>query len=230
MLNSASATQTAEAISATQTAEAISAALTESKPPPITIAPSSDTPIPSVPVLTCDDEPEDPRFKQYWTEEFRDRLGCPELPTITIDNGGFVEQRFERGYMVWVEAEDFHFAFVNPKQNSDGRWYQMHRDKLVVSPEGGSSPSCGPTAEAKRTDENGPVRGFSALWCADELSVELYEEIGPAVGPEEDKKDKGNLLLKFEEGYMLRDSNGNDYILIRESGDRLVEEGYYIRK
>jgi hypothetical protein len=232
------AAQTAEANQAAQTAEANQAAQTaeanrptqvvrEASAPPTNIPIPSDAPTPSVATLTCDDEPEDPKFSRYWTGEVRENLGCPELPAIEPANavgGKFAEQRFDNGFMVWVPSKEdgeLFFALIDKNE----KWVQS-KLKIIIAlsnfDDEKPSPIC--NSDQKPHQEYGPRSGFSVLWCSEDLP----SAIGQATGYQY-PSDKG-LLLKFEKGYMLRDAKGDDYILYRD-GDRVTtERGTYVQK
>jgi hypothetical protein len=219
---------------ATQTAEADRPArvVREASASPINTPIPSDTPTPPVPTAPCvGGEPEDPRFEQYWTDEFKVKLDCPELPTIS--SGGFAEQEFERGYMVWVGKGDLHFALYHEKDDEKtGKWIQVKVKEKYPNDwnQHGPSPLCDEVRDKKLYDDyydvnKGPKSGFSMLWCA----KELYGATGRPQN--EEGEASGNLLLEFQNGYMLRDSRNRDYILTRTDGESGIDEGgTYIQK
>lgn len=146
-------------------------------------------PMPS-PTAVAQTEPQcprapDPRFQALWTGERDLRFGL-RCPIQELRGGLVAEQAFERGHMLWREADRTIFVFFN-----DGKW-RSYPDRWQ---EGMPEYSCeaSPPAGLVR-----PKRGFGLVWCK-ELGVK--EGLGWAT---EDERGYSSEWQIFELGQLIR--------------------------
>ncbi|GAB4457051.1 MAG: hypothetical protein Kow0031_38040 [Anaerolineae bacterium] len=141
-------------------------------------------------------------------EKYQSRLGCPVAAAV---GGEFAEQPFQNGFMIWTGIYGEIYTMVGEKTGYWDMW-----DKKTVDSYGSSDTgSC-----TVRVPEGfyQPVRGFGAVWCANPA---LQKEIGYGLSPE--YAVSNNLIQKFENGVMLRDSKGRVFVLF-DSGMTFVRE------
>jgi YVTN family beta-propeller protein len=168
-------------------------------PPPPTPAPT-DTPTPW-PTLTpepvpahsvvpteqrCDPAPH-ALFEPFWSgdDSVRLRLGCP---IQELQDGFMAEQVFERGNMLWREADRSVFVLYD-----DGHWLSL----VDAWTEGMPEYSCTASAPQNLLE---PRRGFGLVWCSQQgvkegLGWAIAEEVGHA-----------NSWQAFEGGVMIASS------------------------
>jgi YVTN family beta-propeller protein len=162
--------------------------------PPSPVPTSTPTPWPTltpqpVPRSTASAEPTctqatAARFQSLWASASALRLGL-RCPTQAGQSGLIAEQAFERGLMLWREADRTVFVLYK-----DGQW-RSFADRWQ---EGMSIYSCEGTAPA---DLLRPQRGFGLVWCAEQG---VKEGLGWAVGDEKGYTDTWQL---FEQGQMI---------------------------
>nr|MBC7244043.1 YncE family protein [Chloroflexota bacterium] len=167
-------------------------------PPPPTPTPThTPTPWPTLtpqpePSLTATIIPEPscqrvpgPPFAGRWMSEpaLRLGLGCP---TEEMQGGFIAEQPFERGYMIWREADRNIFVLYN-----DGQWHSFADQWQEGMPEY----SCTATPPGGFLQ---PKRGFGLVWCAQRA---VKEGLGWA-----NTEERGNTTewQAFERGQMIR--------------------------
>jgi len=129
-----------------------------------------------------------PLFAGYWQSDgsLRLGLGCPES---TAQGGSAAEQSFERGLMLWREADKTVFVLFN-----DGVWrsYADHWQEGM------------PELSCDATPPDGlylPKRGFGLVWCSEKgvregLGWALDEESGSWV--EWQPFERGEMLISGE--------------------------------
>jgi len=125
-----------------------------------------------------------PPFEAYWTADraLRLALGCP---SDELRSGFVAEQPFERGYMVWREADHTIFVFYD-----DGVWFGA----LDRWQEGMAELSCQAAAPSGLQQ---PKRGFGLVWCS---GPGVKEGLGWALGEEQGQTDEWQA---FENGQMM---------------------------
>ncbi len=132
---------------------------------------------------SCKQAPAAP-FGAYWSADrkLRLELGCP---SGELRSGAMAEQDFERGFMVWREADRTIFVFYD-----DGVWRRTHDDWQEGMPE----LACEATAPSGMQQ---PKRGFGLVWCTDAAA---RQGLGWAI-----KEEKGysNEWQTFDNGEMM---------------------------
>jgi YVTN family beta-propeller protein len=146
------------------------------------------TPEPSATIVVqvepaCRQAPSPP-FGDYWLSDraLRLALGCP---SDELRSGSMAEQIFERGHMVWREADRTIFVFY-----SDGVWRSVPDRWQDGMPEIG----CAATAPSGLQQ---PKRGFGLVWCTE---AGVKEGLGWAVGEEQGHT---NEWQTFDHGQMM---------------------------
>jgi YVTN family beta-propeller protein len=134
--------------------------------PTLTLEPSPTVAVQVEPA--CKQAPSPP-FDDYWLSDraLRLALGCP---SDELRSGLMAEQAFERGYMVWREADRAILVFYD-----DGVWRSVADRWQDGMPE----ISCEATAPSGLQQ---PKRGFGLVWCTE---PGLKEGLGWAVGEEQ---------------------------------------------
>jgi hypothetical protein len=147
-------------------------------------------------------------FSKVWAR-YETELGCP----IQIEpiGGSFAEQPFENGYMFWSQILDLFIVTIGHEK---GTWYRIDRKEVEARYSDASGVSCKIEVPPGLVQ---PISGFGAIWCG---WPEIREEIGFATT--EEFGTSNTLLQPFENGAILRDSNGFVYILF--------DDGSYIRE
>jgi YVTN family beta-propeller protein len=125
-----------------------------------------------------------PPFGTHWSvdKELRVALGCP---SGEVRSGSMAEQTFERGFMVWREADRTIFVFYD-----DGVWRSTHDDWQDGMPELGCEASA-PSGLQQ------PKRGFGLVWCT---GPGVKEGLGWAVVEEQGQT---NEWQTFDNGQMM---------------------------
>jgi hypothetical protein len=168
-------------------------------------------------IALCPFEPQG-EFRALWQrDETRTRLGCPMLERPS--SGYWAEQRFERGSMYWSSEPDL---FVVTIGNGKGSWYLIRQSEATWPWSPGTSCQPQVTPEPGTSQPLQPVRGFGGVWC---FYDDMQAQIGFATADEFGTY--GNLWQEFEGGYLLRDSRGNVYLLLRDGG---ANRGSYLRE
>jgi YVTN family beta-propeller protein len=149
--------------------------------PTLTPEPSPSVVVQVEPV--CKQAPSPP-FGDYWLSDraLRLALGCP---SDELRSGSMAEQSFERGHMVWREADRTMFVFY-----SDGVWRSLPDRWQDGMPE----ISCGATAPSGLQQ---PKRGFGLVWCTE---PGVKEGLGWALGEEQGHT---NEWQTFDHGQMM---------------------------
>lgn len=163
----------------------------------------------------CPVEPEGD-FASLW-RKYQSRLGCPDPNQIEPLAGLFAEQLFENGQLFWsAEAE----IFIAVLGTDRGQWL-LFPENVADWEEGDPDLSCnlGPPPPGLVQ----PIRGFGALWCADES---LRQTLGWATDTERGFEDEVDLLQTFETGFIFRDSDG----LTNNLAYILFDDGTYVRE
>jgi hypothetical protein len=97
--------------------------------------------------------------------------GCPKETVSSI----VVQQSFENGFMIWVEAEQMIYTFYYPQGTSSHAPYKSFIDNFSEGdPE--SDPTIVPPAGLYQ-----PIRGFGLLWRSD---PSVRDRLGWATAPE----------------------------------------------
>ncbi len=136
-------------------------------------------------------------LKRAWNK-YETRLGCP---TGEMVGGEFAEQSFENGYMTWSGIYQEIYAIVG---DTSGRWRWFDQKTTdSYGPSDTGSCSANPPAGLYQ-----PVRGFGAVWCA---NPDLRRDIGYARNQEYGIST--NLIQKFENGVIIRDSQKRVFVL-----------------
>lgn len=132
---------------------------------------------------SCKETPAPP-FDAYWAADraLRLALGCP---ADELRSGFMAEQAFERGYMVWREADRSIFVLYG-----DGAWRSFSDHWLEGMPELG----CEATPPSGLQQ---PKRGFGLVWCTE---PGVKEGLGWAVDEEQGYT---NEWQTFEHGQMM---------------------------
>jgi len=133
--------------------------------------------------LSCKRVP-GPRFDAYWAGNARLRLGL-DCPVEELQKGFLAEQTFERGHMVWREADRTIFVFYNDGvwRSFPDRWREgMPEYSCEASPPGGLLQ---------------PKRGFGLVWCAERG---VKEGLGWATAEEQGYTNEWQV---FEHGQMI---------------------------
>jgi hypothetical protein len=168
---------------------------------------------------SCKLEPGD-SFKEIW-EDFEGELGCPLQQVIL---GQYAEQPYQNGYMVWSAIPDPDLFFVMVGQDK-GEWYLVDQKEVdSYSPRDGIACDVG---DPPSKDLFQPVRGFGAIWCNRD---DIRDQIG--WGTQEEFAVVDNQLQPFENGFLLRNSQRDVYVLMREDSvaqQRNVPAGVYVR-
>lgn len=143
-------------------------------------------------------------------EKYQSRLGCPVAAAV---GGEFAEQPFQNGFMIWTGIYQEIYAMVG---DTTGYWAWFDKE---------TTDSYGPSDEGSCTVRvpSGlvqPVRGFGAVWCA---NPELAKDIG--FGTKAEYGVGNNLIQKFEDGVMIRDSLGQVYALFNNGMSYVREKG-----
>jgi YVTN family beta-propeller protein len=125
-----------------------------------------------------------PRFDVYWSGDISLRLGLG-CPAEEIQSGFMAEQAFERGHMLWREADRTIFVLFN-----DAVW----RSFPDLWHEGISDYSCKATPPGNLLQ---PKRGFGLVWC-NEKGVK--EGLGWAA---DEERGCSNAWQQFERGEMI---------------------------
>ena len=125
-----------------------------------------------------------PPFGAYWAADRKLRLalGCP---SDELRSGFMAEQTFERGLMVWREADRTILVLYD-----DGVWRSVPDRWQDGMPER----SCGATAPSGLLQ---PKRGFGLVWCTE---PGVKEGLGWAVGEEQGRT---NEWQTFDQGQMM---------------------------
>jgi hypothetical protein len=129
--------------------------------------------------------------------------------------GQYAEQPFQNGYMIWsaIPDPDLFFAMVSEPRSE---WYLVdQREVDSFSPTDGVSCDVGEPPVSGLVQ---PVRGFGAIWCNRD---DIRDRIG--WGTQEEFAVVDNQLQPFENGFLLRNSRKNIYVLIREASP--VQQG-----
>jgi YVTN family beta-propeller protein len=149
--------------------------------PTLTPEPSSTVVVQVEP--SCEQTPSPP-FADYWLTDrvLRLALGCV---SDELRSGPMAEQAFERGYMVWREADRAIFVLYD-----DGVWRSVPDRWQDGMPE----ISCEATAPGGLQQ---PKRGFGLVWCTESG---VKEGLGWAVGEEQGHT---NEWQTFERGQMM---------------------------
>ncbi|MCL4301299.1 MAG: protein kinase [Anaerolineae bacterium] len=185
----------------------------------------TDTPAPSptpadTPTLTpipiaCANNPQG-EFRGLW-EKYKSRLGCPQQPTPV--SGFYAEQPFERGHMFWSKLGNFYLVTLGQE---NGSW-QFFPEEVSLWKEGMPPTSCEAQPPPGLLQ---PVRGFGGLWCA---RTDIREQIGWGLDVEHGFEDGINLLQRFEQGIIFRDSDGRArgvaYVLFSDNAT-FIREAY----
>jgi YVTN family beta-propeller protein len=133
--------------------------------------------------LTCEQAP-GRRFDRFWSDDISLRLGLG-CPVEGIQSGFMAEQPFERGHMIWREADRTILVLYN-----DGVW-RSFPDRWQ---EGMPQHSCEATPPGSLLQ---PIRGFGWVWCAEKG---VKEGLGWAV---EEERGYNNEWQVFERGEMI---------------------------
>jgi len=135
-------------------------------------------------------------------------LGCPRQAEPV--GGFFAEQPFQDGFMFWSQILDIFIVFLGDEDA--GKWQLIEKDEIKsVSNE----PACRPLNPPSSPDLVQPIRGFGGIWCD---FPEIQEEVGWGIVQEYGVD--SNLIQQFENGMILRASNGNTFVLLgRRSGE-----------
>lgn len=182
-----------------------SAAPTDSPTPTVTPSATPTTPPPPSPCAF----PAQGLFANLW-QTYREQLGCPlyQNPKPIQD----AEQSFDNGHMFWRQDNDY--AYVVYEKGGLNGSYQAFVDQWV---EGDPDYSCAASPPPSKVQ---PKRGFGAVWCtlggpSAAIGWGLAEEagFGPGYGDP--------LVQDFEEGFILRDSDGTNhglaYVFVTDS-------------
>jgi hypothetical protein len=161
--------------------------------PTLTSTPTK-TPGPSPTPLACGLPVEGP-FAALWATHQAD-LGCP-LQAAPVA-GFWAEEPFDNGHMYWSEDGN---VFVVLMGIDGGTWAAIPDDESAWQ-EGMPAKSCDPD---KPDNRELPVRGFGYIWCNNEA---IRTALGWATDKEQGFEGGVLLLHPFENGYILRDSDG----------------------
>ncbi len=147
-------------------------------------------------------------FSNIWTR-FRSQLGCPQKQAV---GGFFAEQPFQRGYMYWSQILE---VFVVTSGNEDeGTWEFFTKADVETFGENSNNINCKVDVPAGLVQ---PVRGFGTIWCA---RPDIQADIGFGTSHETGVKD--NILQLFKGGIMLRNHNGDTYVLLADKNSTYV--------
>jgi hypothetical protein len=142
---------------------------------PVVAAAPPPTPRPTPRPLACATNA-GPTFARVWN---RDRLGCPRGPETVIWSAYEV---FERGWMLWRQDNDEHYAFLGDGAYT-GYWYP---------------PSEPPDFACTQAQALGrPRRGFSRVWCENPA---IRQRIGNAL---DDEIGSDRSVQEFDNGFMV---------------------------
>lgn len=133
--------------------------------------------------VTCEQAP-GRRFDKYWSDDTSLRLGLG-CPGEGMQSGFMAEQAFERGHMIWREADRTIFVLYN-----DGVW-RSFPDRWQ---EGMPEYSCEAVPPGSLLQ---PKRGFGLVWCAEKG---VKEGLGWAT---DDERSYTNEWQVFERGEMI---------------------------
>lgn len=141
--------------------------------PVINVAPPPATQPPAQ--ASCTNKP-GPSFARLWN---RERIGCPTRSETGITTA---YEGFQRGWMLWRQDDNGHYAFLNSGTYTANFYPQAEPPNFACS-----------EAEAKGI----PRRGFSRVWCENQ---NLRSQIGDATG---DEIGDYRPLQEFENGFMI---------------------------
>ncbi len=159
----------------------------------------------------CSIQPEG-SFVETWNNH-RDELGCP-LSAKPI-SGSFAEQEFERGFMWWSQILGQFFVTIDPvNEEAEPEWLSFTEDNLRSA---GHTDQCEPSIPKSDEDLVKPISGFGAIWCS---SPELQRAVG--YGLENEYAVPNDQVQRFENGYVIKDTEGNIFVLYGG-----LEEGVY---
>lgn len=195
---------TVEALEAKQTAIRATREAINVIPSPTPTA--TPTPIPTRAPLSCDISPQG-ELAPAW-EQHKKQLGCP-IQAQPI-GGLFVEQSFERGFMVWTEALDVFLVAVG--NESFGEWQLVTRADF--NPAGAG---CEPSLPKSSPELVQPILGFGGVWCQ---FPEIQRKIGFGTQPEYGVREPA-LLQQFENGFIYQDSKRWVFVLFLDTGTYL---------
>lgn len=166
-------------------------------------------PTPTPVRIRCAFDPTGDLSKVWQIDAVKSRLGCPKQAAPT--NGFFAEQPFERGYMFWSQDLDVFFVIIG---EDNGEWRLIRQEELKsVSPGVSCKPSIDPPTSSSLVQ---PIRGFGAVWCQ---WLDIQKAIG--YGTAKEFGTNSDLLHAFENGYILRDSQGRVYVLFADDNTYL---------
>ncbi len=125
------------------------------------------------------------RFSDWF---FDDPPGiCPEDAPLSSYGAA---QRFEHGMMIWVEASDTYYVFLNHDENVSEReqgWSTLTSLRIIEGPLA-LKPGAAPDNRVAETPPDGlfePVSGFGLVWRGEVVGAEsLRAALGWAVEPE----------------------------------------------
>jgi hypothetical protein len=206
-LQSIRATQTVAIEQAEQDASVVEATKTAIvRQETVQAAQATATPT-ATPEISCKFKPEG-EFSRLWPV-FQQKLGCPLEPEPT--GGSFAEQPFENGFMFWSQDLD---EFVTLMGSPDkGEWRLIGKDEAKLYSDG---VSCEPSYEPSSPNPVQPIRGFGGIWCQ---FLDIQKAIGWGIKEEYGVADS-NRIQKFENGLILRASDGSTFVLLGDkSGD-----------
>jgi hypothetical protein len=169
-----------------------------------TAAARSIPPSPTVPICTVK---AGSTFEKVWNS-FKDELGCPrQLEPV---GGAFAEQLFQKGFMFWTQILDVFIVFVGNEQ--EGEWRLIKREEFITYSD---EPACQPLNPSSSPDLIQPIRGFGGIWCD---FPEIQKQIGWGITKEYGIDN--DLIQQFEQGMMLRTSNGATFVLLGQKAGR----------
>ena len=133
--------------------------------------------------------------------KYESQLGCPVGEVV---GGEFAEQPFEKGFMIWSGIYGEIYAMVGEDKGT-WSWYDQKTIDSFGPSDSGSCTVRVPSGVVQ------PVRGFGAVWCGD---PDLAKDIGFGLIPEYGVST--NLIQKFQNGVIIRDSQKRFWILFAD--------------
>lgn len=151
----------------------------------------------------CPTHPEGELAGIWEQPEYGGRLGCPVL--VSPVDGYWAEQPFENGQMYWMQLYDWFFVMIGQDR---GTWQMIAQSEISWPWNPGTS--CEPD-ESPGPGLIQPIRGFGGVWCfLDDVQARIGFATAAEIGV------SGGLLHEFEDGFILRDSRGYVYIMLRD--------------
>jgi hypothetical protein len=139
------------------------------------------------PDVVCS-QPAAGEFAGAWTDQVRERIGCP-LGPASVTDAAF--EPFERGRMIWRKDARLHYAIAD-----DGGW-RSYADIWVEGLPDFSCPDVAPSASPPT-----PLRGFGQIWCQ---NADVRERLGNATDREWAER---MAVQAFERGAMIQTGQG----------------------